>query len=285
MEYIAGGATQNTMRVAQWILGTPGATSYFGCVGQDESAKTLEKCAQEAGVDVRYQKNSEFPTGRCAVLITGHERSLVTKLDAANHFTPDHLEPNWDAVEKADFYYSSGFFLTVSPDSMLKIGKHVMEKGKRFAINLSAPFLCQFFSEPMMKVLAYADLVFGNETEADAFAEKNNYGTKCVKEIAKKIAAIPLEGKNRKRTVIFTQGPDEVIIVDSEGNVSEYPVEKLNSDQIVDTNGAGDAFVGGFMAQMALGKDMATCVRCGVWAATQIIKSSGCTFPKEMEFK
>ena len=30
---------------------------------------------------------SEHPTGRCAVLITGQDRSLVTKLDAANHFT------------------------------------------------------------------------------------------------------------------------------------------------------------------------------------------------------
>lgn len=31
-------------------------------------------------------------SGRCAVLITGTERSLVTKLDAANLFTEDHLQ-------------------------------------------------------------------------------------------------------------------------------------------------------------------------------------------------
>ena len=46
----------------------------------------------------RYQKNGDHPTGKCAVLITGTDRSLVTKLDAANHFTIDHLKPNWDAV-------------------------------------------------------------------------------------------------------------------------------------------------------------------------------------------
>ena len=33
-----------------------------------------------------------YKSGRCAVLITGTERSLVTKLDAANFFTEDHLE-------------------------------------------------------------------------------------------------------------------------------------------------------------------------------------------------
>jgi sugar/nucleoside kinase (ribokinase family) len=47
-----------------------------------------------------YQVKAEHPTGKCAVLITGHDRSLVTKLDAANHFTVDHLESadNWAVV-------------------------------------------------------------------------------------------------------------------------------------------------------------------------------------------
>ncbi len=54
----------------------------------------------------------------------------MTKLDAANHFTPDHLEPNWGLVQEAKFYYSSGFFLTVSVESMLKVAKYAVENGK-----------------------------------------------------------------------------------------------------------------------------------------------------------
>jgi adenosine kinase len=34
VDYIAGGATQNSVRVAQWILGLKNATAYFGCVGK-----------------------------------------------------------------------------------------------------------------------------------------------------------------------------------------------------------------------------------------------------------
>ena len=47
----------------------------------------------------------------------------MTKLDAANKFTVDHLDvsENWDMVEKAKIFYSAGFFITVSPDSMLKV--------------------------------------------------------------------------------------------------------------------------------------------------------------------
>ena len=37
------------------------------------------------------------------------------------------------------------------------------------------------------------------------------------------------------------------------GNVKSFPVEALEKADIVDTNGAGDAFVGGFLAQWVLG--------------------------------
>ena len=89
-------------RVAQWVLGKKNLTAYMGCVGEDSSRKILEEKAREAGVNVRYQV-SEKPTGRCAVLITNQNRSLVTKLDAANHFTISHLEEetNWELVKTA----------------------------------------------------------------------------------------------------------------------------------------------------------------------------------------
>ena len=58
VDYIAGGATQNSIRVAQWILSKPNVTSYMGCVGDDDNSKKLEEKAKEAGVNVRYlQKN------------------------------------------------------------------------------------------------------------------------------------------------------------------------------------------------------------------------------------
>ena len=49
---------------------------------------------------------------------------------------------------------------------------------------------------------------------------------------------------------------------------------------IVDVNGAGDAFVGGFLAATAAGKDVETACRVGNWAAGEVIQFSGCTFDK-----
>jgi adenosine kinase len=291
VDFIAGGATQNSVRVAQWIIGKPKAVAFFGCIGNDDAAKTLQACADREGLDARYQ-HKDYPTGRCAVLITdnGKNRSLVTKLDAANHFTVDHLDlpENWAVVESAKAFYSAGFFLTVCPEAMLKVAKHAAETGKQYAVNLSAPFLPQFFSEPLMKVIALSTIVFGNESEAEAFAEKQGYGTKDIPTIARKMAEIPFEAgsklEGKKRTVVITQGHNPIIVIDEQGNLREIPVKLLPAEKIVDTNSAGDAFVGGFLAQLVQGKDLDTCIRCGMWAAEQIIQRSGCTFPDQMTF-
>jgi len=284
VDYIAGGATQNSIRVAQWILKKNQASAYFGAVGKDESAAILEGKARDAGVNVVYQK-SDHPTGRCAVLITGQDRSLVTKLDAANHFTSAHLDnpANWSVVERADTVYSAGFFLTVSVDSMIKVGKFCAESNRTYCMNLSAPFLIQFFKDQMMSVMPYTDIVFGNETEAATYGEVFNLGTTNVREIAKRIAMLPKANGSRSRLVIITQGADPVVCVQN-GQVLEFPAERLAADKIVDTNGAGDAFVGGFLAQHVAGRPLDVAVRCGIWAATHIIQRSGCTVPDKMDF-
>ena len=220
------------------------------------------------------------------MLITGQDRSLVTKLDAANEYTVDHLESNWAVVENARFYYSAGFFLTVSVESMLMVAKHAVEKGKVYAMNLSAEFLADFFMEKMDKVMSLSEIVFGNETEALNFAKKKKYDTTNVAEVAAKMEKIPFEGSKggRTRTVVITQGAGNVIVV-KDGEIKEYPATPIAKEQIVDTNGAGDAFVGGFLAALVEGKDQDKCVKCGIWAATKIIQQSGCTFPEKMDFE
>lgn len=150
-------------------------------------------------------------------------------------------------------------------------------------MNLSAPFLIQFFKDQMMSVLPYTDIVFGNETEAATYAEVHNLDTKDVREIAKSIARLPKENGAKSRMVIITQGADPVVCV-KDGEVLEFAAEKLPADKIVDTNGAGDAFVGGFLAQYVQNKSLEVSVKCGIWAATHIIQRSGCTVPDKMDF-
>ncbi|XP_011870018.1 PREDICTED: adenosine kinase 2 isoform X2 [Vollenhovia emeryi] len=285
-EFTAGGSVQNTMRVAQWFLQKPRVATYMGCVGRDKYSKILEDKATGDGLNVRYQYTDREPTGTCAVLITGKERSLCANLAAANCFSPSHLEKpeNKHLIDIARYIYISGFFLTVSPASIQTVAKHAYENDKMFMMNLSAPFLCECFQAPMMAAFPYVDILFGNETEADAFAKANGLNASDRKQIALKISEMEKINDKRKRVVVITQGAEAVLLAE-DGTVTEYPVTKLSEEMVVDTNAAGDAFVGGFLAQLIQGRSTDTCVKCGIWAATQIVQKSGCTYEGKPSFQ
>ncbi len=69
-----------------------------------------------------------------------------------------------------------------------------------------------------------------------------------------------------------------------EVELTEFPVPKVPEEQIVDTNGAGDAFVGGFLSQLYQDKDIATCVKVGINLSVDVVKRSGCTFPEQINW-
>lgn len=285
VDYIAGGATQNSIRIAQWMLQIPGATSYMGCIGKDKFGEEMKKKSSGDGVRVHYLEDESVPTGTCAVCVVGGERSLIANLSAANCYKIEHLKrpENWALVEKAKYYYIAGFFLTVSPESILLVAEHAAANNKVFSTNLSAPFICEFFKDVQEKTLQYVDYLFGNETEARAFAKVHSWETENVEEIALKLSEWPLAQGKQKRIVVITQGADPVVIAE-DGKVKTYPVIPLPKEKLVDTNGAGDSFVGGFLSQLIQKKPIEDCVRAGCYAANVVIQRSGCTFPEKPDF-
>jgi len=275
VEYIAGGATQNSIRVAQWMLQEPGATAYIGCIGKDDFGRTLRQYAD--GVTLHYLEDEKEATGTCAVLIKDKERSLVANLAAANKYVKEHHDtPEIQAVvQAARVIYSAGFFLTVSPATAHALGAHCAATNKIFSINLSAPFITQFFVEPLLTAITYCDFVFGNESEALAFGEKQGYEEKTVSGIANRIAGLTKVNKVRPRMVVITQGADPTLVANGV-EVREFAVEKIPKEEIVDSNGAGDAFVGGFLAGLIRGAPLEACVQAGHYAAGHILRVSGC---------
>lgn len=85
VQYIAGGATQNSIRVAQWMLQEAGQTAYFGCVGADKFAETMREVCTKDGIAVHYMVEGDA-TGTCAVCVVDNDRSLVANLAAANNY-------------------------------------------------------------------------------------------------------------------------------------------------------------------------------------------------------
>ncbi|VVT49502.1 uncharacterized protein SAPINGB_P002301 [Magnusiomyces paraingens] len=298
VKFIAGGAAQNAARGAQYVL-PPNSVVYFGSVGKDEYSEQLLKANEVAGVKSAYLVHDDIPTGKCAALINGeNHRSLVTDLAAANHYKLEHLKApeNWALVEGAKYYYVGGFHLTVCPPAINAIGEHASQHtDKTFVINLSAPFLCQFFQEPMDSSSPYWDVLIGNESEAAAWAEAHGLADKKddVKAIAAAIAVLPKANAEKPRVVIITQGTDPTVVAKaskattgfgadadaSKVDITEFPVRKIAASEIVDTNGAGDAFAGGFLGALVEGKSIEEAVDVGQWLASVSLKEVGPSFP------
>ena len=268
VEYSAGGAGQNTMRAAQWILPAK-STAYAGCIGNDEFGNLLREKAESDGLITKYML-SDTPTGTCCVLLSDQNRSLVADLQAANKYKVSHCQSLLSEPEfiQAQIIYVTGFFITVSLDSIRLLQEN--KGSKLFAMNLSAPFICQFFYDPLISLLPKVDLLFGNESEALEFARSTKWETVDIAEIAMFLSTF-----QGSRTVVITQGTDDTLVVVN-GSLTRFPVSKV--DNVIDTNGAGDAFVGGYLSQLLQGKSIKEAVNAGHYIARTIVQTSGISF-------
>ncbi|KAK2658085.1 hypothetical protein Ddye_011137 [Dipteronia dyeriana] len=213
---------------------------------------------------VYYYEDESTPTGTCAVCVVGGEGLVRYQ------------------VEKAKYFYIAGFFLTVSLNSIQLVVEHATANNKVFTMNLSAPFICEFFKDPQEKVLPYLKVlqfVFYGLTFWVVSIDK----TDNVEEIALKISQWPKASKIFKRITVITQGADPIVVA-LDGKVKKFPVILLPKEKLVDTTGAGDAFVGGFISQLVQGKPIDECVRAGCYASNVIIQRFGCTYPEKPDF-
>jgi sugar/nucleoside kinase (ribokinase family) len=96
---IPGGSAMNSARAANYFMnhrGQTGTVTYFGAIGSDDKGEVLEKSISDAGITGNFHKETETPTGTCAVLVntSNAERSLCANLAAACKYSPAHLQAN-----------------------------------------------------------------------------------------------------------------------------------------------------------------------------------------------
>lgn len=121
----------------------------------------------------------------------------------------------------------------------------------------------------MKETMPYVDICFGNEIEAETLFQVMDYNTKDLTEIAVKLAQSD-KVTSRPRTVVITNGALPTIVVKADKSrvwsINTFDITPIKKECIVDTNGAGDAFVGGFLAGLAKGKTIEDCVKTGSYS-------------------
>jgi adenosine kinase len=289
--YVPGGSIQNTLRVCSWCLNMEPnnqdkySITMLGATGEDMYKEKIMHALQMAKVNPLLQAIPNMNTSRCGVGIYKKERCLLPEIRASNCLTEEFVTEHEKEIFENDALLIEGYFLQEKFD----ICKHLcmeFKKDKKFIIlALSAVFMVQAHYDKIVEIANHADMVVGNIEELETFAGVKGVEKREIFEIvAKKLA-------EKERLFVVTDGSKGVLIskYDYNGNKVDFILQSfpslMKTEEITDLNGAGDAFLGGFLSQFMKGSTLYSCCRAGNDAAYVILQNIGCTFPKDLKIQ
>ncbi|KAL1500990.1 hypothetical protein ABEB36_006398 [Hypothenemus hampei] len=268
----AGGCSQNSLRVLQWILKRQCNVFIFGSVGRDREADLLKECLTNEGVQTAYIMQENLPTGKTIALISDLNRSLVAHIGAAEVLSLSSLKsyPNFENIfNSSHILLIEAFFLTNRSETIEYLLEMCHKHNKIVAFNLCGEYIFHVVPHAVEDTVKRSTLIFGNRAEFTALACLLKYCS--IDEMAKFFT-------EQNKTMIVTNGADEVICYGSE--IVKITPSRIESNQIKDTTAAGDAFIAGYLAGLVMSKTVRDCIRLGCYASSCIIKENGCSLPQ-----
>ena len=213
-----GGSIANSLQAAS----TQGSTCLFSCsLGKDQENNIFIEGFSESSFEVFHQ-HSANPTGVCFIFVTPDgERTMASNLSANEDLKPNCL--NLEKLSKSEWLLFDAF--SVCTTNGLKTAKKALSVAKqnklKIAFGLADINLIQTNLTEIKWVLdQHIDLLFGNEKEINLLSE--NIKPNC--------------------NVLCSFG----------ANGCRYNQIQVKAEEasIVNTNGAGDALIGVFLAYL-----------------------------------
>jgi len=253
----SGGSAANTI-IAFGQFGGKGA--YKSVLGNDELGNFYANEFSELGLELFAEKNSDHPTGTCVVLITPDaERTMQTSLGVNMLYDKHQLVE--DSIKRAEWLYVEGYKFTDDngAQAIEEAIYYAKKYGTKVAVTFSDTFIVMGFRDVLNKAAAEADLIFANEFEAKAYAETDNTD-EAFSRLASNMpnVAVTLGDKGAKIKVGSS-------IVD----IPSYPTEVIN------TNGAGDMFAGGFLYGITHGLTPEQSGRLASYSSSKVVAQHG----------
>jgi adenosine kinase len=289
VKYIPGGSIQNTLRTCAWCLGMePGRDKTFktfkitmlGATGKDSYRNKIIDALHFAGVKDLLECIPDKETSRCGVGICKKERCLLPEIRASNMINDDFILKNIEEIDNHDALLLEGYFIQERFEICLALCKRFKSNRKTVILTLSAVFMVQTYYDRFIELANFSDLIIANKAELEELAqEKGKENKDLFIKISKKLV-------RKKRLFVVTDGKKGVIVAkyDYDRGTMDFILrgfpKLVKLEDIVDLNGAGDAFLGGFLSQYMLGKSFEACCKAGNDVAGIIIRNIGCTFPK-----
>lgn len=267
-EFENGGSAANVTRAAA-RLGL--RTAFLGKLGSDATAHDYRARAAAAGIDLsRYKTAPGLPNARCLALITPDAaRTMRTDLGAALTLAPEEITPaDFAGVRHA---HIEGY-LVFNP----ALADAALARARASSATVSLDFasfeVIRHTRDWLLKQLRAGGLriVFANEDEIRALYPESGDDYAA---LARRLAA-----ESPGLVAVVKIGKDGAWIA-RDGEL--HRVAPVPADRVVDTNGAGDNFAGGFLHGFLKGWPLPACGALASAVGSECVRHSGPAIPPD----
>jgi ribokinase len=248
-----GGKGANQAAAAA-LLGA--SVAFLGRVGDDGFGGPLVRGLSEKGVDTGLvQEVPGSSTGAAFITVTPDGENAITVAPGANRrLTAQDVDDASESIEGAQVLVAQ---MEIPPEVVLRAVEVAAGSGTRALVNLAPPF------EVPRALLEKLDPLVVNEHEATFLLGESVEGVDGALDAAPRLLSLG------PASVVVTLGEDGAVFSGSEA-AKHLPAPRV---EVVDTTGAGDAFVGALSARLAedapLENAVAYAVRAGAAAVTE----------------
>lgn len=241
--------------------------TFIGMIGADAGGALVRSTLEEYGVDVSGLRTApEADTGAAHILVDSTAENTVVVVSGANAELSPHEFKTLE-IETLIDSAAGAVGLTqgeLPPETVEAFAAACAARGIRFVLNLAPVAVLS------PETLCMADPLIVNETEALALLGKSDnpdvFG--------------PCEALDAARLLASSVARSAVITLGAQGAVAATATDCWHQPapkpvQVIDSTGAGDAFVGALAAALARGAELAEAVRYGVAAGSAAVTSHG----------
>ena len=263
-----GGSAANVTRAAA-RLGLRAA--FLGKLGSDATAQSYREQAAAVGIDLsRYKNAPGLPNARCLALITPDAaRTMRTDLGAALTLSPAEILAE-DFVGVRHVHIEG--YLVFNPE----LADAVLARARASAATVSLDFasfeVIRHTRDWLLKQIRAGGIriAFANEDEIRALYPDSNddYGA----------LALRLASESPGLVALVKVGKDGAWLAHDD---ELHRVAPVPADRVIDTNGAGDSFAGGFLYGFLNGWPLPACAALASAVGSECVRHSGPAIPAD----
>lgn len=238
--------------------------SFIGCVGDDSFGEMMQEGLSGEGIDLAHLKKVDGASGNATIWVQPDGANRISVfMGASAELTPEDVEDAVASNAQAHFFVSQ-----------LELGQEVVRAGLRSAKahGMTTVFNIAPYAPLLPEILDNTDWLIANEGEIEELLRQAGLEASLDASPQELLAHIPSWSEAIGTNLVVTMGSQGALgyAIGSEPYFATAP--KVTA---VDSVGAGDCFVGYFVAALSGGYSWQQALGTGVHAASESVQRFG----------